>query len=218
MADETSIDLASSLEIGAGAALAIVDVDEVIARFMEGFGRYIARQGYELRVERFALFQNIYRLSDQTSLPIDEGRRLFDDFFRDGADDLPVAEGARLALEQIAQVARIIILTNAPEHGRPSRTRWLQAHGFPYPLIINSGPKGPVVAALAARTLGPVAFVDDLLPNLDSVAEHAPAVSRFQMVADERLRPLAPARPDLHARHDDWPGLTMAILSRLTSD
>ena len=34
---------------------------------------------------------------------------------------------------------------------------------MPYPLIVNSGLKGPPVAALAARTTGPAAFLDDLL-------------------------------------------------------
>jgi len=55
------------------------------------------------------------------------------------------------------------------------------------------------------------AFIDDLLPNLESVAEAAPAIARFQMVADERLRPLAPSLPERHARHDEWPALKTAI-------
>ena len=41
--------------------LVIVDVDEVLAQFMRGFGTFVERHGFELRVDRFALFQNIYR-------------------------------------------------------------------------------------------------------------------------------------------------------------
>jgi hypothetical protein len=43
------------------APLVIVDVDEVLARFMHGFGDVHRRHGFELRFDRFALFQNIYR-------------------------------------------------------------------------------------------------------------------------------------------------------------
>ncbi|WP_436046608.1 hypothetical protein [Phenylobacterium sp. LjRoot225] len=54
------------------------------------------------------------------------------------------------------------------------------------------------------------AFIDDILSNLDSVAEHAPQTSTFQHVADERLRPFAP-RSDRHRRIDDWAELGEAV-------
>lgn len=52
--------------------------------------------------------------------------------------------------------------------------------------------------------------MDDLLHNLDSVADHAPATATFQHVADLRLRELAPAS-DRHRRIDDWAELGAAI-------
>ena len=82
-------------------------------------------------------------------------------------------------------------------------------------MIVNSGLKGPPVAALASRTTGATAFLDDLLPNLDSVAESAPAVHRFQMVADTRLRPLAFCAPERHRRIDDWPAMGEAVARAL---
>jgi hypothetical protein len=197
------------------APLVIVDVDEVLARFMHGFGTFIARHGFELRFDRYALFQNIYRPGETQHLDLIAGRVLFDDFFRDGADDLLPAEGAADALADLSTRADVVILTNAPEHGRQSRARWLKTHGFDYPLVINSGPKGPSAADLAGRTHRPSVFVDDLLPQLDSVAESAPWVNRFQMVADERLRPLAPSDPERHARIDLWPDLKTAIERKL---
>ena len=84
-----------------------------------------------------------------------------------------------------------------------------------YPLLVNSGLKGPVAAALAAQASGPAAFIDDMIPNLDSVAEHAPEIARFQTVADVRLRPMAPSRPDLHPRIDGWEALEAAIAQSL---
>ena len=195
--------------------LVIVDVDEVLARFMHGFGTFIARHGFELRFDRYALFQNIYRPGETEHLDLIAGRALFDDFFRDGAEDLLPAIGAADALADLSIRADVVILTNAPEHGRHARGRWLKTHGFDYPLVINSGPKGPSAAYLSERTASPSVFIDDLLPQLESVAESAPWVNRFQMVADERLRPLAPTDPERHQRIDLWPDLKTAIERKL---
>jgi hypothetical protein len=215
--DARSLDL-KTCTLDAHRPLVIVDVDEVLAQFMAGFGAFVARHGFELRVDRFALFQNIYRPGETEHLDLIAGRALFDDFFRDGGDDLEPAAGAADALADLSLDANVVILTNAPEHGRQTRARWLKTHGFDYPLIINSGPKGPSAADLAGRVEAPAVFVDDLLPQLESVAASAPAVGRFQMVADERLRPLAPSAPDRHARIDLWPDLKVAIREALALD
>lgn len=196
--------------------LVIVDVDEVLGHFMEGFGAFLATRGLEFRVERFALFQNIYRPGEEVHLEIEEGRRHYDDFFRYGSGEMRVAEGAAEALRRLAEQAGVVILTNAPGQGRLARARWLGRNGLDYPLLLNTGPKGPLAAALAKQVKGPAAFIDDLLPNLDSVAESAPKVARFQHVADERLRPLAPAAPDRHTRIDDWDALRIAIADSIS--
>lgn len=191
--------------------LLIVDVDEVLGLFMEGFGRFLGERGLEFRVERFALFQNIYRPGEDQHLPVEDGKAHFDDFFRVGCGDMEPAPGGPQALRALSHLAGVVILTNAPGQARLARARWLGRHGLDYPLILNSGPKGPLAAGLAAQAAGPVVFIDDLISNLDSVAEHAPEVTRFQMVADPRLQPLAPSKPEAHTRIDDWPTLRRAI-------
>jgi len=191
--------------------LVVVDVDEVLAMFMRGFERFVGGHGLEMRIERFALFQNIFRPGEAEHLDVSAGRRLFDAFFANDPHDIDPAPGAAEALSGIARRAGVVILTNAPGAGRAARERWLVQHGFDYPMIVNSGLKGPALAALSARTRRTVAFVDDLLPNLDSVATEAPDVRRFQMVADERLRPLAYTAPERHVRIDEWPVLGPAI-------
>ena len=220
--------------------LVVVDVDEVLALFFQGFGRFVARHGYELRCDRFALFSNIFApgaaqhleiaagraLFDEffrtgadlmdpapggtEHLEIAAGRALFDEFFRTGAELMDPAPGAAQALALLSRTAEVMILTNAPGHGRDERARWLVRHGMDYPLHFNEGPKGPAIARLAMRTRGPVVFVDDLVQHLDSCAEAAPHVRRFQTVADEALRPLAPSNPN-HRRIDGWDDLARAI-------
>jgi hypothetical protein len=195
--------------------LVVVDVDEVLALFVRGFEKFVARHGLEMRIDRFALFQNIYRPGSSRPIDNEEGRRLFEAFFACDPQDIDVAPGAAEALAALSREASIVILTNAPAGSRPARARWLIDNALPYPLVIGAGPKGRPVAAMAARTPYPTAFIDDLLPNLDSVEREAPGVRRFQSVADERLRALAPSAPDRHARCDDWPRLGREIARAL---
>ncbi|MHB8529130.1 MAG: HAD family hydrolase [Caulobacteraceae bacterium] len=193
----------------------VLDVDEVLAMFMRGFERFVGRHGLEMRITRFALFQSIFRPGEAEHLYVAAGRALFETFFETDVEAIEVAPGAREAIAALAGRATVVILTNAPPASRQARTRWLARSGFPYPLIVNTGVKGPAVAALAERTRGPAAFVDDLLPNLDSVADAAPRVHRFQMVADERLRELAFTAPERHRRIDEWPQMREALAEAL---
>jgi hypothetical protein len=199
-----------SLGLARDRPLVIVDVDEVLGLFMQGFGAFIAERGYELRFERFALFQNIYRPGATEHLDLEEGRELFNDFFRTGCGEIEPAPGAVEALNRLKPKAEILILSNAPAEAERLRGDWLKRHGLPHALILSSGPKGPITSRLVAQTSGKTAFVDDLLSNLDSVAEHSPTTATFQHVADLRLRPLAP-RSDRHPRIDDWAELGQAI-------
>jgi len=199
-----------SLGLSRARPLVIVDVDEVLGLFMQGFGKFLESRGFEFRVDRFALFQNIYRPGAIEHLELSEGRKLFDDFFRTGCGEIEPAPGAIEALATLSRRAEILILSNAPADAERLRAQWLKRHGLPQALILSSGPKGPITAALTAQTTQRTAFVDDLISNLDSVADHSPATATFQHVADLRLRPLAP-RSDRHRRIDDWAELGAAI-------
>jgi len=200
----------SSLGLSADRPLVLVDVDEVLGLFMQGFGDYVAEHGLEMRIERFALFQNIYRPGSSEHLPIDEGKTLFDSFFATRCHEIEPAPGGIEALNRLSKSSEVLILSNAPAEAEELRTRWLRKHGLPHPLILNSGPKGPIAASLVAQTAQKTAFVDDLLSNLDSVQDHSPATATFQHVADLRLRPFAP-RSERHPRFDDWADLAEAI-------
>jgi hypothetical protein len=206
----------ADLVIRPDAPLLIVDVDEVLAHFMAGFERFVGRDGFEMRIDRFALFQNLYRPGETVPIDLETGKGLFDRFFRDGADDLEPVDGAADALANLSAEAGVVILTNAPAHALESRTGWLSKHGFDYPMILNSGLKGPTIAEIASKTRGGAAFIDDLLPNLDSSEQDAPAVQRFQIIADARLRPFAPTAPDRHDLHEEWTTLAPALRRALS--
>lgn len=218
MADRPEIIVPRLEALGLSTArpLVLVDVDEVLGLFMQGFGDFLVGRGLEMRIERFALFQNIYRPGATEHLEIEEGRKLYDAFFGGHCHEIEPAPGAIEALNRLARSAEIAILSNAPAEAERLRTAWLRKHGLPHPLILNSGPKGPIAAGLVAQTSHRTAFVDDLLPNLDSVADHSPKTATFQHVADLRLRPYAP-RSDRHPRIDDWAELGEAIEAAIRS-
>lgn len=190
--------------------LVIVDVDEVLGLFVEGFERFVTSRALEFRLDRFALLQNIYRPGEDQHLPLEEGRQLLETFFGEACGEITPTPGGAEALRTLSDSAQVVILTNAPAQARQLRAGWLARHGLDYPMLLGTGPKGPLAARIAARVDAPAAFVDDLLPNLDSVADHVPHAATFQHVADPRLRPLAPAS-DRHPRIDDWPELAAAI-------
>jgi hypothetical protein len=206
----------ASLGLSTERPLVLVDVDEVLGLFMQGFGDFLVGRGLEMRIDRFALFQNIYRPGAAEHLDLGEGRKLFDAFFASHCHEIEPAPGGIEALNRLAKSAEILILSNAPAEAERLRTQWLRQHGLPHPLILNSGPKGPIAAGLVAQTPQKTAFVDDLLPNLDSVQDHSPNTATFQHVADLRLRSFAPSS-ERHPRIDDWAELAEAIEAAIRS-
>jgi hypothetical protein len=194
--------------------LVIVDVDEVLGLFVQAFERYLRDEGVEFRFDRYALFQNMYWPDAAEPMAEREARALYDGFYRCCCGTMDPVPGAAEALATLGRRADVVILTNAPAEAAAARADWLLRHGMPQPLVLNRGLKGPMTAGLAAQTPHRAAFVDDIMPNLDSVSRHAPAVATFQTVADPRLRALAPTSP-LHRRIDDWKDLAPAIEAAL---
>lgn len=199
-----------SLGLSPERPLVVVDVDEVLGLFMKGFGAFLAEQGLDLRIERYALFESIFRGEATEPLSRAEGQALYDAFFRTACGRIEPVPGAVAAIERLSRHAGIVILSNAPAEAEATRRDWLRRHGLHHPLILNRGLKGPITAGLVGQTHGRSAFIDDILSNLDSVAEHAPRTATFQHVADERLRSLAPTS-ERHRRIDDWAELAEAV-------
>ena len=115
--------------------LVLVDVDEVLGLFMQGFGDFLTTRGLEMRIDRFALFQNIYRPGAAEHLDLAEGKSLFDEFFAGHCHRLEPAPGAIEALNRLSVRAEILILSNAPADAERLRTEWLRSHGLQHVTI-----------------------------------------------------------------------------------
>ncbi len=194
--------------------LLICDVDEVLVRFIDAFTDWLRRRGLVLHNASWSLEGNI-RTPDGVALAAAEVRHLLDVFFAQCTEHLPLMDGAAEALAQLArQGVQVVLLTNLPHPWRPARRRNLLRHGLDFPLVSNTGPKGPAVRALRRKVRQQVAFVDDHPDFLHSAAEHcAPplGVHLVHFVADN---PFVVHLPDMRAPHvrvRNWREAGMAL-------
>jgi len=195
--------------------LIICDADEVLLLFIAGLERFMAPKGLYLDLAFFGITGNVKRRDDGAALAAAEVSALIQEFFATAIADLDPAPGAADALDALSAHADIVILTNVPAAHRAARAAHLAGLGMNYPVLANAGPKGPAVAELASERSGPIFFIDDLHPNIASVAEKAAHVTRIHFIADPRLKALAP--PSKHAHHlaANWPDAEAFIRRQL---
>jgi len=196
--------------------LIICDADEVLLRFLAGLERFLERNGCYLDLASFRIHGNVKHQSTRETVADETVTRMIADFFASDTRHLEPVEGAAAALRDLSAISQIVILSNLPETSRDARIANLTEHGMSYPVIAGKGPKGPVVKALLGDFPQTVVFIDDLPPNLSSVAAEMPHVHRLHFIADPRLARLLGPAPDAHRRIDDWPTAAAWIASVLT--
>lgn len=181
----------------------LLDCDNVLLEFARPFQHWLhAHHAIEFRIDSFALLDNMRHMDDGRPVSRSEFPALLDGFFAKGQTLQQPLPGAVEAVRRLADLFDVTVLTNIPEEWREIRARHLDDLGFAVPVVANDGAKGPKVLQLAAGR--PAVFVDDLPPNLDSAAEHAPHVGRLHMVGEESLQSFIPAARQAHARIDSW--------------
>ena len=175
-----------SLQIPADRPLVICDVDEVVVHFTRGFEAYLARHGLWLDPASFALHGNIKNEATGIPVAIAEVAQLIDSFFVDETENLDAIDGAVSALQNLGNDSTVVMLTNLPHHARDKRIANLQRHGLGFPVVTNSGPKGPAISHLADQTGAPVVFIDDSPNFIQSARDHAPHVHLVHFLHDAR--------------------------------
>lgn len=191
------------LEVGARPLL-VVDVDEVVLRFIEPFESFLADAGFRLRPVSYAITGNVTRLGSDRAIPAEEVHRLIEGFFAAHVGVQMPVEGAVAALDRLGRRCDVVLLTNVPPEQAERRIRRLGELGIAHPMVANHGPKGPAMARLAARVSGPIVFVDDGPSNLASVRDHVAGVRLVQFVDDARYYALAPEVAGVWFRTRSW--------------
>jgi hypothetical protein len=194
-----------SITLSGNRPLLICDVDEVIVHFVREFEDFLDDQGFDLLISEAHLSGRTIQSRDGSGLlEVEKAYGLVADFFDQRTAAMQPIDGAVEAVSHLGEVADVIFLTNLPGEAGDARRANLASHGLNFPVITNTGPKGPAIRALADKTQGPVAFVDDSPHFLQSSFEYAPHVATVHFLQDHRFRPFTPHFDFLHHRSDNW--------------
>ena len=207
---------ADAVDIDPARPLILTDADEVILQFASCLEEFLHENELYLDMASFALTGNIKCRADDQAIAAEEVGALIGQFFVEKTEDQPPVPGAPAALASLSERAQIVVVTNVPLQQREARIRSLQKNEMDYPVVANIGLKGPAIQYLAAKVETPVYFLDDLPPNLTSVAQMAEQVHRLHFIADERLAALLGPADDCHHRADNWPDMLAYIDGHLT--
>lgn len=205
----------ATLTLTHGKPLVIVDADEVLFYFMRGLERFLESRDLYFDWASYALHGNIRQRRDDTPVAAEILHPLLQRFFAEATEELEPVDGAAQALAELSRTSQVVVLSNVPMPARNARIRALAHHGMAFPLVANTGPKGPAVVAMLKQTMGSAVFIDDIPHNHKSVAEMAPAVHRLHYIADTRLAALLGPAPDCHHRADTWPDMLTHIQTLL---
>jgi len=205
---------AATVPLSRDRPLLIVDADEVLLRFADGFDRFLRLRGLYLDFVSYRLHGNVRRIDDEIAALDIEVTALLEEFRAD-LHTLEAAEDAVAVMQAIRPLLDVVVLSNVVPAQAPARRRNLDALGLDFPLLVNSGSKGAAVKVLAQRAGRPVFFMDDIGQHHASVAELAPDVRRIHFVADDRLKPLMPTSPQAHHRAHTWRDAEAFILAQL---
>ncbi|MCW0233385.1 MAG: hypothetical protein OJJ21_07290 [Ferrovibrio sp.] len=206
----------AALALRRGRPLLIVDADEVLFYFMRGLERFLESRNLYFDWASYALHGNIRQRADNAPVAAEILHPLLQRFFAEATEELEPVDGAAQALAVLSETAQVVVLSNVPMPARAARLRALARHGMDFPLIANTGPKGPAVAVLLRQVMAPAVFIDDIPHNHKSVAELAPATHRLHYIADTRLAALLGPAPDCHHRAETWPDMQQHIQALLT--
>jgi len=198
-----------------GRPLIVVDADEVVLRFLAGLEAYLPAQGLFLDLQSYQLTGNIRRISDGAPLDQPAVTALLTAFHASAGLDLAPVKGAPEALADLAQHAQIVVLTNIAQDLAEARRANLRTHALDYPVVPNSGLKGPAFSRLAADAGAPVFFIDDIPHHHTSVAAAHPDTHHIHLVADPRLFAMAKPAPQASLFTSDWQETRRHILTAL---
>lgn len=197
--------------------LLITDCDEVLLHMVRHMSAWLDEaHAIDFRPTGGFFSKAARRRSDGSIVSDDELWTFLDGFFATEMPRQTLVPHAREALEQIAEVADVVVLTNLGEQSLTGRIDQLARFGIEHRVICNGmASKGEPVARLIAEYGPSVAvFVDDLAGHHASVARAAPDVFRLHMIAEPEIAAECGPAPDAHARIDDWAEAVDWVLAR----
>lgn len=201
---DTTLEQISLLQLNKTRPLLLCDVDEVVVHFLRGLEGWLDKNGMWLDPASFALNGNIKHKHDNRPLEEEHVGPAIMSFFEEFTETLEVIDGAVPALQALSEHGDIVMLSNLPSEFRQERISNLASHDLTFPVVTNSGPKGPAIAAIAAEHSGPVVFIDDHIGYLKSASEYLPSANLVHFMQDERFGRHVTQEDYIHHRTDNW--------------
>lgn len=205
----------AELKVSATKPLVICDVDEVVVHFIQEFEDFISEEGLKLVPGNPAQPYVVRNEKTQTPITNIQISGLIDTFFVQRTRTMTPIAGAVEGLLALQGEASIVMLTNLPHYAGDDRRANLLGLGLGFPVITNSGPKGPALRDIASRTTGPVVFIDDSQHFIQSAFDHAPHVHLVHFLHDERFAKFVPHLDYVSLRSDNWQAVHSHIAERL---
>jgi hypothetical protein len=204
MIHETTLAQIANLQLSPKRPLVICDVDEVVVHVTRDFEDFLSGRGLWLDTSIMLFSGNIRNQKTLALLSPDEIEKVVVQFFAERTLDMQTIEGAVEALHSIEKSADVIMLTNLPHEAGDDRRANLAGHGLNFPVVTNSGPKGPAIQKIASQVSAPVVFIDDSPGFITSAFHHAPDVHLIHFLQDERYARLVAPLDFVSLRTDTW--------------
>jgi hypothetical protein len=219
MIHELTVAQISQLTVAQHRPLVICDVDEVIVHFTREFEEFLAERNMELDFSTYAhSFALTRHKHNQEPIGAEQTGLVVDQFFTERTLGMQTIDGAVESLKSFARFADIVLLTNLPHQAGDHRRKNLQSHGLHFPVVTNSGPKGPAINRIASHVSAPVVFIDDSPGFITSAFEHAPDIHLIHFVHDERFSRINKPLDFVSLRTNNWTDLHQHVLGIIASN
>ncbi len=205
-----------NLSIDSSKPLLIFDADEVLVLFASHFSRFLTKRGWKLNLKSYRLDDAIQHKEEGYIADKITYQNLIDDFINQETENQPEAPGASATLKKFNSDAEIIILTNVPNRAYLKRIKNLSALSMNYPIISNSGLKGPALTEIIKLSKNTCVFVDDNPFQIASAAAHAPNIYRFHFTACKMVEETMPYAEGATHRPKSWDEVDSLLTQLIT--
>jgi hypothetical protein len=218
MISEPTLAQIANLQLRPTRPLVICDVDEVVVHFTRDFEDFLEGLDLVLDPSRMLFSGNIRDRKSLAWLSAEEGENVVVQFFAERTLEMQTIDGAVEALHSIGKSADVVMLTNLPHEAGDDRRANLAGHGLNFPVVTNSGPKGPAIQKIASQVSAPVVFIDDSPGFITSAFHHAPDVHLIHFLHDERYARLVAPLDFVSLRTDTWQEMHPHVLKLIAGN
>lgn len=189
--------------------LVITDCDEVLLYMVTPFQEWLSEDHkIDFQMEGNDFTNALRHRSTGDPLKQEDIWRYLRMFFDDEMHRQTPITGAQNAIENLKQLADVVVLTNLMDDRRQARTDQLADHGIMLPVYTNQGPKGPAIKAIVEeRSPSHVFFIDDIASHHKSAASDVPNTVRLHLCGEPALAPhieCGHKAGHADARIDEW--------------